>query len=287
MREFKYSRPGTLAEAVALLEKHGSKAQMLAGGTDLVIGLREGWIRADVVVDVKRIPELAPGIEEGEAALSIGGATVMTEIENDERVLEIFPALAEAARTVGSVQIRNRATLVGNICNASPAADTAPPLLVYGAVMVIAGPAGVRRVSVDDFILGPGKIDLQRGELVVAVEVPKPAGPFGAAYTRMTRRLGTDLASVTLACGVDEAGTTRLAYGSVGPRPFLAVDEGELAAVDTTDERRAELMDGMFELASPSLTSLRASPDYRIAMLRVLGTRALATAQDRLRGSRS
>jgi CO/xanthine dehydrogenase FAD-binding subunit len=284
MRAFKYSRPDSLGEAVALLEKHGPDAQMLAGGTDLVIGLRDGWIRADVVVDVKRIPELAPGIWRGDGALSIGGATVMTEIENDELVLEVFPALAEAARTVGSVQIRNRATLIGNICNASPAADTAPPLLVYAAVVSIAGPDGVRKVSVDDFIVGPGKTDLNRGELVTSIELPMPTGPYGSAYTRMTRRRGTDLASVTLSCGVGGDGTTRLAYGSVGPRPFLAVDDGELAHPETSAERRAAVLDAMFERARPSLTSLRASPDYRLAMLRVLGARALQTARDRLRG---
>jgi carbon-monoxide dehydrogenase medium subunit len=283
MRAFKYSRPKDLGETVALLEEHGSRAHMLAGGTDLVIGLRDGWIQADVVIDIKRVPELEPGIRRQDGLMVVGGATVMSEIENDAFVLKVFPALAEAARTVGSVQIRNRATLVGNICNASPAADTAPPLLVYGATMVIAGPGGVRRVTVDDFLLGPGKTALQRGELVMAIELPVPSGPLGSAYTRMTRRRGTDLASVTMCCGVDGDGVTKLSYGSVGPRAFLSIDDGELADPRTSDDRKATLLDAMFEQASPSPTSMRAGPDYRLAMLRVLGARVLASALERLR----
>ena len=221
MRRFAYARPTSLEEAIALLEEHGPEASVLAGGTDLVLGLRGGWSRPEVVVDLKRVPELAPAIAEEGAGLSISARTVMTDIVEDARVQKRLPALAEAAVVVGSVQIRNRATLAGNICNCSPAADTAPPLLVYGASMVIAGPAGVRRVPVEDFMLGPGRTALERGELVIAIEVPYPEEPYGAAYVRHTRRQGTDLASVTLCCGVGPDRVTRLAYGSMGPRPYL------------------------------------------------------------------
>jgi carbon-monoxide dehydrogenase medium subunit len=207
----------------------------------------------------------------------------MADIAEDERVRRYFPALVEAALVVGSVQIRARATLAGNICNGSPAADGAPPLLVYDATVVVAGPQGARRVPIDDFIVGPGETALGRGELVVAIELPLPGRPVGAAYTRLTRRRGTDLASITLCCGVDAEGNTRLAYGSVGPRAFLVVDEsGTLADPDLAGEDKAELLDRVFEQASPSVRSLRASPDYRLAMLRVLGGRALETAIARL-----
>jgi carbon-monoxide dehydrogenase medium subunit len=286
MRAFDYERPRSLDEAVALLAEHGSEAHLLAGGTDLVIGLRDGWIRPSVVIDIKQINELTDAIRIEDGRFIISATAVMTDLEEHEAILEHLPALAEAARVVGSVQIRNRATLVGNICNASPAADTAPPLLVHDAVMVIAGPDGVRKVPIDDFILGPGQTDLGRGELVIAIEVPIPSRPFGAAYTRMTRRRGTDLASVTLCCGVYGDGTTSLSFGSVGPRPFLVVDEsGALADPETPEDERNALLDGMFARASPSLTSIRAGPDYRLAMLRVLGARALQAALDRLRGS--
>jgi len=283
MHTFEYARPATLAEAVALLEAHGSAARLLAGGTDLIIRLRDGTLTPGVVVDLKRIAELRPAIHEGRGTVSISAGTVMTDVASDPLVARHFPALAEAAAVVGSVQIRNRATLAGNVCNASPAADTAPPLLVYGAEVVAAGLAGTRRIPIADFFVRSGVTTLARGEIVTAIELPVPARRMGAAHVRRTRRRGHDLASVTLCCGVDEAGVTRLAFGSVGPRPVLVVDEsGVLADPAAPDDARAAIFEQMFAGASPSPRSMRASPAYRLAMLRVLGTRALRIAIDRL-----
>ena len=283
MHTFAYARPATLAEAVALLEAHGPAARLLAGGTDLVIRLRDGTARPAVVIDVKQIAELRPAIHEDGGRLVISAGTVMTDVASDERVRRSFPALAEAAAVVGSVQIRNRATLVGNVCNASPAADTAPSLLVYDATVVAEGPGGTRRIPVDDLFVRSGVTTLARGEIVTAIELPLPARKMGAVHMRRTRRRGHDLASVTLCCGVDEVEVTRLAYGSVGPRPVLMIDEsGVLADPATTDEAKAPIFERMFADASPSPRSMRASPEYRLAMLRVLGARALRTAIDRL-----
>ncbi len=283
MHTFAYVRPATLAQAVALLDAHGPDARLLAGGTDLVIRLRDGTARPTVVVDVKRIPELRPAIREDGGRLLISAGTVMTDVAADDRVRRAFPALAEAASVVGSVQIRNRATLAGNVCNASPAADTAPPLLVYDATIVAEGPAGTRRIPLAEFFVRSGVTTLARGELVSAIELPVPERRMGAAHVRRTRRRGHDLASVTLCCGVDETGVTRLAYGSVGPRPVLRVDEsGVLADPAAPADAKAAIFEEMFVAASPSPRSMRASPAYRLAMLRVLGTRALATAIERL-----
>jgi carbon-monoxide dehydrogenase medium subunit len=283
MHTFAYARPTTLAEAVAILEEHGPGARLLAGGTDLVIRLRDGTTRPAVVVDLKRIVELRPAIREEDGRLVISAGTVMTDVAADERVRGAFPALAEAASVVGSVQIRNRATLAGNVCNASPAADTAPPLLVYDATVLAEGPAGTRRIPIDHFFVRSGVTTLARAELVIAIELPMPATKMGAVHVRRTRRRGHDLASVTVCCGVDAAGVTRLAYGSVGPRPVLAVDEsGVLADPAAPAEAKAPIFERMFADASPSPRSMRASPDYRLAMLRVLAARALRTAIDRL-----
>ena len=283
MHTFAYARPATLAEATALLETHGPDARVLAGGTDLVIRLRDGSLRPTVVVDVKRIPELRPSIREEDGRLVISATTVMTDVAADERVRRHFVALAEAAAVVGSVQIRNRATLAGNVCNASPAADTAPSLLVYGAEAVAVGPQGARRIPMEDFFVRSGQTTLRRGELVSAIELPVPARRIGAAHVRRARRRGHDLASVTLCCGVDGSGITRLAYGSVGPRPVLVVDEsGVLADPEAPADAKAAVLERMFADASPSPRSMRASPAYRLAMLRVLGRRALATAIERL-----
>jgi CO/xanthine dehydrogenase FAD-binding subunit len=285
MRAFAYERPTSLEAALTLLAAQGEGARVLAGGTDLIIRLRDGSLQPAVVVDIKGVPELRPDITIRDGLARISAGTTMTDVAEDARMARHFPALVEAAAVVGSVQIRNRATLAGNLCNASPAADTAPPLLVYGAVLVLAGAGGERRLLLDDFFVRSGRTMLAPGELVVAIEVPLPDRPMGATHVRRTRRRGHDLASVTLSCGVDDRGVTRLAYGSMGPRPYLVVDEsGTLARGSSSEEARAALLEDCFAAAAPSATSMRASPDYRQAMLRVLARRALATATARLAG---
>ena len=172
MRSFAYARPASLAEAVSLLDEYGSDARILAGGTDLIIRLRDGTLTPSVVVDIKRIPELAPSIAERDGVVRISSGTTMTQVFGDPLVRGHFPALAESASVIGSVQIRNRATLVGNQCNASPAADTAPALLVYGARLVLVGPTGERTLALDDFFVPSGVTTMQPGELVAAIELP-------------------------------------------------------------------------------------------------------------------
>jgi CO/xanthine dehydrogenase FAD-binding subunit len=271
VRPFSYARPTDLPAAIALLAEHAPDAHVLAGGTDLIIRLRDGTYAPALVVDVKQVPELAPRIEPVGGVVRIGAGTTMTDIADSVLVARHFPALAEAARFVGSVQIRNRATLAGNMCNASPAADTAPPLLVYGARLVLAGPAGTREIALDEFFVRSGVTTLGLGELVIEVRLPLPAGRVGSAFGRRTRRRGHDLASITLAVSVDESGAVRLAYGSLGPRPLLfASAAGEPP------------LEEWFGAANPSPTSMRAGPGYRLAMLRVLTARALATARERL-----
>lgn len=288
MRTFAYERPTHLEDAVALLDAAGSEARPLSGGTDLIIRLRDGTIRPRMVVDVKGIAELEAGIADWDGGLRIGARTVMTDITEHPRIRRDFRALADAAAVVGSVQIRNRATLAGNIANASPAADTAPALLVYGARVVVTGPRGVRTIPIDEVFIRSGVTTLTRGELITAIELPRPTGPAGAIHVRRTRRRGHDLASVTLACAVNAEGVTRLGYGSLGPRPLLVVDEtGVLADPGAADLAKTERLEALFVEASPSPRSMRASPEYRLAMLHVLGLRAVSSAIDRLAERRS
>jgi CO/xanthine dehydrogenase FAD-binding subunit len=287
MRAFAYERPESLAEAVGILAEHGPDARLLAGGTDLIIRLRDGTIRPRVVVDVKRIAELDDGIREADVGLTIGARATMTAIGADERIRRDFTALAEAAAVVGAVQIRNRATLAGNICNASPAADTVPALLIFDAVVVAAGPSGTRRIALDDLLVRSGVTTLARDELVTAIELPRPDVVGGSAHLRRTRRRGHDLAAVTIACIVRADGRTRIAYGSLGPRPVLVGDDsGLLADAAAADAVKAALLAQLFTDANPSPRSMRASPDYRVAMLHVLGLRAVRTAIDRLAATR-
>ena len=283
MRAFAYERPDRLADALALLADGDSSARPLAGGTDLIIRLRDGTLRPRTVVDVKSIAEFAREIQVDGDWLRIGARTTMTDLVRDERIRRDYTALAEAAAYVGSVQIRNRATLAGNICNASPAADTAPALLVYGARVVAVGQGGQRTFPLDEFFVKSGVTTLLPGELVEAIEMPLPSGRRGSVHARRTRRRGHDLASVTLAVAIGEDGVTTLSYGSVGPRPIVTEDQtGVLADPSSSEDARRERLEAMFVDAAPSLTSMRASPEYRLAMLRVMGLRAVAAAHERL-----
>ena len=163
MKEFSYERPESLDEALQVLAASGSDVEILAGGTDLVIAMRDRYSQPKVVVDIKRIAELSPSLVWDGDTVTLSATATMSEVVGDEGINTHFPALVEAAVVVGSVQIRNRATVLGNICNGSPAADTAPPLLAYDAIIVVAGPDGTRRIPIDDFIVGPGTDGPPRG----------------------------------------------------------------------------------------------------------------------------
>jgi len=281
MPAFGYRRPGSLRQVFDLLSAHGEDAWLLAGGTDLAVGLRKGTVAPGVVIDLKWVAELRPGITLAGGRIRIAATTVLADIAAHPLVREHFPALVEAVECVGSIQIRHRATLTGNICNASPAADTAPALLVHQAEVVLAGAAGTRRLPVADFLLGPRRTALRPGELAAAIELPLPPRPSGAAFARLTRRRGVDLATVSVCCGVGPARVTRFGYGAVAPVPFLVSDtSGALADPGSDPARREEILAGLVSRASP-ISDLRGGRDYRQAMLTVLSRRALHAAISR------
>ena len=284
---FRYLRPRQLSEAFDILGRFGPEASMLAGGTDLVVGLRTGRIAPRVVVDLKRMADLTSGISTLDVRVRILAPTTLTGIIADRRIQEHFPALVQAAQTVGSVQIRNRATLTGNICNASPAADTAPALLASGAAVVLISSRGSRIVPLDEFLLGPRSTNLRPGEIAAAVEIPVPAGRTGSQFVRLTRRRGVDLATISMCCIVG-AQVTRIAYGAVGPKSFVLTDEtGLLADPEASPEARTRLIREFVEQAAP-ISDLRGSREYRNAMLLTVSQRALHAAiaqRDRTRPS--
>jgi len=282
MQPFAYAAPATLSEASALLEEQGPEACLLAGGTDVVVGVRNRTLRPKVVIDLKRVSELRPEISEAGPWVTITATTVLADILDDQRIRARFPALLEAAATVGSAQIRNRATLTGNICHASPAADTAPPLLAYGARVSLASIRGTRQLNLDDFFVGPGKTVLQRGEVVTSIDLPIASERRGATFARITRRRGVDLAAISLCCIVESSGRTLFAYGAVGPRPFIVTDEsGVLADPAAGDGRKDEVLRRLLTQASP-ISDVRGSREYREAMLLVMSRRALRSSIERL-----
>ena len=269
-RSFQYVRPDSVDKVVALLRAHGAGARLLAGGTDLLVRFRLGHVRPTIVIDLKRADGLRSDITDVDSSLRVGAGVVMADLMADARIRRHFPALVEAARVVGSVQIRHRATLAGNICNASPAADTAPALLVYGAVVNVIGSAGARRVPMAEFFTGPGKTVLALDEIVASIDLPVPNGPVGAAFGRLTRRRGVDLATLNVCCLVSPSGETRIALGAVAPRPLLIREDSDAAMVDRVVAH-----------ASP-ISDVRASREYRVAMLPVFIRRTLQIAADRL-----
>ena len=283
LKPIRYARPHSLAEAGSLLME-SPHARPLLGGTDLLVGMRVGKVAPELVVDLKRVAELDAEITILDGELRVGARTTMSQLVRSPEVQRWFPALADAAAVVGSVQIRNRATLVGNVCNASPAADTVPPLLVYGSEVSLHGPGGVRRVPLDGLFQGPGKIDLQPGEVVVSLQLPIPRQPAAAVFARVTRRRGVDLASVNLCCRVDAEGRVSFGLGAVGPRPLLVVDESRrLVDSQVPEEERAQLLRQLLSVATP-ISDVRAGADYRRAMLEVWADRALSGALQRLSG---
>jgi carbon-monoxide dehydrogenase medium subunit len=274
----KYYRPTTRADALAALAEGGERARPLVGGTDLLVGLRHHTVEPDLLVDLKAVTDLPEPFVVTDDDVQIGATYTLGELVTHPVVLEWYPALVEAALTVGSVAIRNRASLVANSCNASPAADTAPPLLVHGARVTIASLDGDRSASLDEFFLGPRRTLCGPGELVTRIELPRPAPGSGSAFRRLTRRRGVDLATVSVAAGVGPDGALALGMGAVGPRPLLTEVPGPVDLAD--DTAVGEAVDRLVSVATP-ISDVRGSREYRLATLRVLARRAIHAAARR------
>ncbi len=282
MTPFDYIRPAGLAEASEAWAEAGASARLLAGGTDLTVALRHGHLSTGLVIDLKAVADIKPDITTDAGKLRVSAGTTMMQLGRYLAERGLLPALREATDVVGSIQIRNRATLAGNICNASPAADTVPVLAALGSRVEIYGPRGPRTKQVDEFIEGNRVIDLAPGEIITAVLIPLPEGPLGSAFDRVTRRRGVDLATTNMCCTVNSEGRVVMAFGAVSPRPLVVRDETGTLGDDTHDPaERSDAIRKMTARAAP-ITDVRASAEYRSAMLGTMATRALATAKARL-----
>lgn len=270
-----YCLPRTVSEALAALTSSEGRGRILVGGTDLLVHLRKDPFAPTVIVDIKSVNDFPPAVEIGDDAVRFGPTARMSEISSDPFIAAHLPALGASARVVGSIAIRNRATLVGNICNASPAADTVPALLVYGSTVTLTGPGGERTMPLADFFVGPGQTRCGPDEIVIRIDVPIPDREHRSAFQRLTRRRGVDLATVSVAAGVDADDRIVLGLGCVGPTPLLT---DASPPVDLTDPDAVEgAVEELVSIATP-ISDVRAARDYREAMVRVLAVRAVQSA---------
>jgi CO/xanthine dehydrogenase FAD-binding subunit len=284
---FDYVRPGTYDEAVQLLEQQGEECRLLMGGTDLFPGLREGAIHPRVVVDVKHLPGMRGIRYDPRAGLAIGAAVTMNELVAHPDVQAHYPLLAEAANAVASYQVRNRATLGGNLCNASPCADTAPAAMVLEAEFVLYGPGGERAMPAGGFFLGPGRTAIQPGEMMTAIRFPLPPARAAARYLKLGRCTAGDLALVGVAVLGFPNGSGycfRIGLGSVAPVPFRPAEAEEFLAANPPGEEAFALAAEKAMHASTPITDVRGTAAYQRAMVRVLTLRGLRDVWERLRG---
>ena len=286
MKQFSYFTPATLAEATEVAKGYGFDVSYLAGGTDLIVRLKNDHIHRPAIIDLKKIDEIGKNISQKGDRVVIGALVTLSTLEENEWVKAHFPALREAVSTIGSVQIRNRATLAGNICNASPAADSLPPLFIYGAEITLIAEHATRTIPIDEFVLGPGKNGLNQGELVKSISLPIPDETQAACYDRLTRRKGVDLATISVCCQVFASGAVRFAVGAAAPVPFIVSDHsGTLTEAALGEEAKQAMIKTLMQSAAP-IDDVRASKTYRQAMLTVLARRTLGRAIVSLKNKR-
>jgi len=286
MEAFDYLAPRTLSEAYAHLGS-GKSSLLLAGGTDVIIQLREGRRRCDQLIDLKHIPELMRLGFAADGTLEIGAATPLAEIYGNAEVARRLPGLIDAASLIGGIQIQSRASLGGNLCNASPAADSACALIVLGAKLVIGSASGIRELAVEDFFAGPGRSVLQPGEILVQLKVPPQPARSGAFYHRFIPRNEMDIAVVSAGARLqlngsgDRIEAARVAVGAVAPTPLLvAAAAAALVGQPPTDEV-FETAGKAAAAASSPITDMRGSAAQRRHLASVLTVRALRGALQR------
>ncbi len=289
MTEFDYAAPATLTEAAALLARQGARA--LAGGTDIIVQVRENRRDAELLVDLKKVPELNALRFDGKEGLILGAAVPCYRVAEHAEVRRHYPGLAEAAGLIGGVQIQSRASVGGNLCNASPAADSIPALIALGAEAVVAGPSGTRRaVPVESFCTGPGRTVLVPGEVLVHLRLPPPAPHSSSAYLRFIPRNEMDIAVVGagVALTLDDKRSTcvsaRVALAAVAPTPLLVPEAGAALAGTALAEADLERAAALAKVAARPISDMRGSADYRRHLVGVLVRRALRAALQRAKG---
>jgi carbon-monoxide dehydrogenase medium subunit len=294
LQPFDYVVPVDLGEASALLSSVEGRARALQGGTDLLVRIRAGLVHPKLVVDLKKLPGMQAIDERTDGWLSIGAACTMNQVANSILVQERYNLLAQACNSVASYQLRNRATVGGNCCNGSPAADSAPALYCLGAVAEIYGPGGQRSISIEEFFKGPGRTALGAGELMTAILLPPAAPGACGIFSKLGRTRAGDISTLSVAVyAADENGcggrhsvarrTWRIALGAVGPTPLRSVRAEESLATDHSTAGITAAAELAAQSAQP-IDDVRASAAYRRAMVQVLTRRGIEAVLKKLEG---
>ncbi len=280
-----FAAPTTVAEAVQLLANASGVARVLAGGTDLLVQLRSGILKPDLIVDTKQIPELRTITTEG-GGYRIGASVSGAEAGEHEGLSKDWPGVVEAVELIGSTQIQGRASFVGNLCNASPAADSVPALIAVGATVVIAGPNGEREVPVEEVPTAPGRTSLAKGEMVIAIKLPPKPARTGDAYLRFIPRTEMDIAVVGAGVCVTLDGNgvcqaAKVTLGAVAPTVLIVPDAAAALVGGKLDDAALGALDAAARAACKPISDKRGTIEYRTKVAGVLARRAAAIAFQR------
>ncbi|HET6307948.1 MAG TPA: xanthine dehydrogenase family protein subunit M [Rhodopila sp.] len=291
MSSLSYAAPTSVDEAVRLLAGASGLAKVLAGGTDLLVQLRSGRLTPDLIVDTKKIPGLID-IREENGGFVIGGATPGAVVEAHAGLNAAWPGVVEALDLIGSTQVQGRCSLAGNLCNASPAADSVPALYAAAATAVVVGPNGRREVKVEDIPVGPGRTSLARDEFILEFRLPPRPARSGDAYLRFIPRTEMDIAVV--GCGVsvtlDANGictAARVALGAVAPTVLLVQPAAEVLVGNRLDAGTLAKLDAAAQAAAKPISDKRGTVEYRTKVAGVLARRTAAIAFDRAAGNKT
>jgi carbon-monoxide dehydrogenase medium subunit len=286
--KFDFHAPASLPEALDLMAQHGSGARFIAGGTDLLLAMKKREIAPGHLVSLAGIPFLK-GIGPEGRAIRIGALTTLAEIERSPLVKEQLLPLRDAVEVMASAQIRNLATIGGNLCSAVPSADTAPPLIALGASLTLLGPSGERDVPVADFFTGPKATLARSDEILTSITIPKPEPLSSGCYLKLMRRHAMDLALVGVAVCLKLDGdrvcrSARIALGAVAPTPIRVPEIEALLINKRLDEALVAEAARIAGMQCRPITDIRASLEYRCSMVEVLAKRAVMEAFRRIAG---
>jgi len=291
MSSLSYAAPTSVDEAVKLLAGASGLAKVLSGGTDLLVQMRSGRLKPELIVDTKKIPGVV-GIRREGGGWVIGAATPGAVVEANEELKAEWPGLVEALDLIGSTQVQGRCSLAGNLCNASPAADSVPAMYAAGAICVVVGPNGKREVPVEQIPAGPGRTTLAKGEFILEIKLPARPPRSGDAYLRFIPRTEMDIAVV--GCGVsvtlNEQGVctaARVSLGAVAPTVLLVADAANALIGHTLDADTLAKLDAAAQAACKPINDKRGTIEYRTKVAGVLARRTASIAFDRAQGKSS